>query len=128
MMSRQILLVDDNAIQATTRRIILEKTGCAIKVASSAAEALEYLSDPFRLASTGLLITDHLMPNMNGPEMVSLLRDQDVDLPIVVLSGLPDAEPQYDGLNVIFRLKPFPPDSLIELVHEIFQDPLTRTA
>ena len=128
MMSRQILLVDDNAIQATTRRIILEKTGCSIKVSSSAAEALEYLSDPARLTSTGLIITDHLMPQMNGPELVSLLRDQDVDLPIVVLSGLPDAEQQYDGLNVIFRLKPFPPDSLIELVHEIFQDPLTRTA
>ena len=128
MMSRQILLVDDNAIQATTRRIILEKTGCSIKVSSSAAEALEYLADPARLAATGLLITDHLMPNMNGPELVAQLRDQDIDIPVVVLSGLPDAELQYEDLNIIFRLKPFPPDSLIELVHEIFQDPLTRTA
>ena len=128
MMSRQILLVDDNAIQATTRRIILEKTGCFIKMTSSAQEALDYLADPAHLQATGLLITDHLMPNMNGPEMVRLLRDQDIDLPVVVLSGLPDAELEYQGLNIIFRLKPFPPDSLIELVHEIFQDPLTRTA
>jgi CheY-like chemotaxis protein len=128
MMSRQILLVDDNAIQATTRRIILEKTGCAIKVSASAVEALEYLADPVRLASIGLVITDHLMPHMNGPELVSLIREENADLPIVVLSGLPDAEQQYEGMNVVFRLKPFPPDSLIELVHEIFQDPLTRTA
>jgi DNA-binding response OmpR family regulator len=74
------------------------------------------------------MITDHLMPNMNGPEMVRRLREQGLDLPVIVLSGLPDAETQYEGLNVMFRLKPFPPDSLIELVHEIFQDPLTRTA
>ena len=68
------------------------------------------------------------MPNMNGPQLVALVREENEDLPIVVLSGLPDAEQQYEGMNVTFRLKPFPPDSLIELVHEIFQDPLTRTA
>jgi CheY-like chemotaxis protein len=128
MTTRQILLVDDNLIQATTRRIILEKTGSSIKMAASAQEALDFLADPLHIATTGLMITDHLMPNMNGPEMVRRLREQGLDLPVIVLSGLPDAETQYEGLNVMFRLKPFPPDSLIELVHEIFQDPLTRTA
>ncbi len=128
MTTRQILLVDDNLIQATTRRIILEKTGSSIKMAASAQEALDFLADPSHIATTGLMITDHLMPNMNGPEMVRRLREQGLDLPVIVLSGLPDAETQYEGLNVMFRLKPFPPDSLIELVHEIFQDPLTRTA
>ena len=128
MTNRQILLVDDNPIQATTRRIILEKTGHGIKVASSGIEALEIMSDPTRMASVGLLITDHLMPRMNGPELVRELRQDHLDLPIVVLSGLPDAEAYYEDLNVLFRLKPFPPDALIELVHEIFQEPLTRTA
>ena len=128
MTKRQILLVDDNPIQATTRRIILEKTGHGIKVASSGTEAVEIMSDPARMASIGLLITDHLMPRMNGPELVTELRKSHPDLPVVVLSGLPDAEAQYDGMNVLFRLKPFPPDALIELVHEIFQEPLTRTA
>ena len=67
MTNRQILLVDDNPIQATTRRIILEKTGHAIKVATCGAEAVEIMSDPARMSSIGLLITDHLMPRMNGP-------------------------------------------------------------
>lgn len=128
MTNRQILLVDDNPIQATTRRIILEKTGHVIKVASSGIEALEIISDPVRSASIGLLITDHLMPRMNGPELVSVVRQNHPNLPVVVLSGLVDAEAEYEGLNVLFRLKPFPPDSLIGLVHEIFQDPLSRTA
>ncbi len=128
MTTRQILLVDDNLIQATTRRIILEKTGSSVRMAASASEALELLADPTQLAATGLVITDHLMPNMNGPELVQALREQGIDIPMIVLSGLPDAESQYEGLNVIFRLKPFPPDALIELVHEVFQDPLTRTA
>ena len=128
MTNRQILLVDDNPIQATTRRIILEKTGHAIKVATCGAEAVEIMSDPARMSSIGLLITDHLMPRMNGPELVQFIRHDHPELPVVVLSGLPDAEAQYEGLNVMFRLKPFPPDALIELVHEIFQDPLSRTA
>jgi CheY-like chemotaxis protein len=123
-----ILLVDDNAVQAMTRRIILERTGHAIKMVSSGPEALACLAHQDPLATIGLVITDHLMPQMNGPELVRELRERHIGLPVVVLSGLPDAEPEYAGLNVQFRLKPFPPEALIELVHEIFQDPLTRTA
>lgn len=128
MTNKHILLVDDNPIQATTRRMILERTGHTIKVASSGMEALACLADPQQRANLGLVITDHLMPVMNGPELVKKLRSDGFHLPIVVLSGLPDAELHYEDLDVLFRLKPFPPDALIELVHDIFQEPLTRTA
>jgi hypothetical protein len=30
-------------------------------------------------------------------------------MPVIVLSGLPDAEEEYEGLNVAFRMKPLPP-------------------
>lgn len=125
----QILLVDDNPIQASTRKIILERTGCTVKLASSGVDALSLLSDAAYLQATRLIITDHLMPNMNGPELVKALRQRGIDLPILVLSGLPDAEHQYCGFDVTFRLKPFHPDALIQLVHDLLDDPpMQRTA
>lgn len=124
----QILLVDDNPVQASTRKIILERTGSTVKVASSGIEALTILSDPAQ-GEIGLLITDHLMPGMNGPELVRALRESGLHLPVLVLSGLPDAELQYEGLGISFRLKPFHPDALIALAHELLDEPpMQRTA
>jgi CheY-like chemotaxis protein len=120
---RQILLVDDNPVQASTRKIILERTGSLVRVATSGIDALSILSDPAQLQGTRLMITDHLMPGMNGPELVRTLRDRDVNLPILVLSGLPDAELQYEGMDIVFRLKPFHPDALISLVHDLLEEP-----
>ena len=123
-----ILLVDDNAIQAAARRSVLLKSGNAVSLASGAAKALEMLNDPTLLDSIGLIITDHQMPGMNGPEFVGQLRERLPSVPVVVLSGYMDVEPEYEGLNVIFRTKPIPPDRLIALASSLLDPPLTKTA
>jgi DNA-binding response OmpR family regulator len=95
----------------------------------SGQAAIDILSDSEQLQQTGLLITDHLMPGMNGPELVRALRNRGVEIPILVLSGLPDAELQYEGLDITFRLKPFHPDALIALAHDLLDEPpMQRTA
>ena len=63
----------------------------------------------------GLVITDHLMPGGNGSELVRQMRASHIWVPVIVLSGLSEAEPEYEGLDVAFRMKPFPPAELIEL-------------
>ena len=123
-----VLLVDDNAVQAATRRAILARAGNEVTVASSAASALLSLEEHDFLQSIGLLITDHLMPAMNGPEFVRSVRKFAPHLPVLVVSGLPDAEPEYHGLNVIFRVKPFAPEQLISLVRALLGGPVGRTA
>jgi DNA-binding response OmpR family regulator len=127
-MIAQILLVDDNAVQAATRRAILSRTGRSVVVASSATEALHLLDDDELFNSINLIITDHWMPGLNGPQFVEKLRDRLPKIPVLVLSGLPNVEAEYDGLNVVFRVKPFPPDQLIALVEAILDEPMSRTA
>lgn len=127
-MSPVILLVDDNAIQAATRKIILEQSGARVVVAAGGAAALEMLARVDPVEKIGLMITDHLMPGMNGPELVNEIRGRGFDFPILVLSGLPEAERSYDKLDVAFRPKPFPPDSLIALTRELLVQPVRRTA
>jgi len=127
-MSARILLVDDNHIQAATRRAILESCGREVCMAQQGQQALELLSDGEIAKSIGLIITDHLMPVMSGPQFVSELRRRGITLPVVVLSGLPEAESAYEGLDVAFRLKPFDPQSLIKLVQETLGECMRRSA
>jgi CheY-like chemotaxis protein len=127
-MSVRILLVDDNHIQSTTRRAILEGAGWEVGLAHEGQEALELLSEPGTGSPFGLVITDHLMPVMSGPEFVTELRRRGYTLPVIVLSGLPDAEAAYQGLNVVFRPKPFDPDSLIRLVQDLLGECMRRSA
>jgi CheY-like chemotaxis protein len=123
-----ILLVDDNAIQSVARRNVLLRTGHAVALASGAGKALEMLDDGALQESIGLVITDHQMPGMNGPEYVERLRRRLPSVPVIVLSGYLDVEPEYEGLNVIFRTKPVAPDQLIALASALLNPPMTKTA
>lgn len=127
-MTVEILLVDDNVIQASTRRTILERAGRSVAIASGAAQALHMLEDEELLSSLGLVITDHLMPGLNGPQFVEELRKLLPNIPVLVLSGLADAEAEYEGMKVVFRIKPFPPDMLISLTSAILDEPISRSA
>jgi CheY-like chemotaxis protein len=120
-----ILIVDDNPIQAVTRRLILEKAHFSVVLAGDGLTALAKFEagEPF-----GMVITDHCMPEMGGPELVKKLREQSTTLPILVLSGLPEAELQYEGMDVCFRLKPIQPEELIDLTRTLLFPPYCQTA
>jgi DNA-binding NtrC family response regulator len=127
-MTSHILLVDDNEIQAATRKAILSRLGRNIVVASGAKQALGSLEAADASRPIGLVITDHLMPGMNGPEFVGELRKHYPQLPVLVLSGMEDAEEAYEDLDVVFRLKPLPPDDLLHLVVKLLSEAVGRTA
>ncbi len=127
-MLADILLVDDNCIQATTRRAILSRSGRNVAVACDGPQALAMLQQAGTARPVGMVVTDHLMPGMNGPQFVAELRERFPDLPVLVLSGLADAEDQYSDLDVLFRVKPFPPDELLSLVRSLLDQPIGRTA
>jgi CheY-like chemotaxis protein len=128
-MFAEILLVDDNAIQATTRRSVLLRTGRSVAIASGALQALTLLDEDAELRkSLRLVITDHMMPGMNGPEFVARLQEELPFVPVIVLTGFPDAEAEYESGKVQFRMKPAPPDQLIALVESLLNRSLTRTA
>jgi DNA-binding response OmpR family regulator len=116
---RPILLIDDNPLQLKVRETVLRQAGFQVSVATSAESALATLRAlPDRI---GLVITDHLMPGCNGAELVRRIRELRIALPVIVLSGMVDAEPEYQGLDVYFRVKPFPPLELIGLVHSLLE-------
>ncbi len=114
-----ILLIDDNAIQAATRQTILKRAGYFVIAVLSPQRALEQFRKNDFPEDIDLVITDHVMPGMNGAAFVEELRHIHPRIPVLVISGLEEAEPEYSGLNVLFRLKPLLPDHLLASVHSL---------
>jgi CheY-like chemotaxis protein len=127
-MHTHILVVDDNLIQGTTRRTILNLYFEKVTHAQEVRHALELLREPDPENPVSLIVTDHLMPEMNGPEFVRSVRKFLPAIPVVVLSGFSEVLEEYAGLNIIFRSKPFPPEELVRLCQELLQHPISRTA
>lgn len=110
----EVLLVDDNPLQLKVREAVLRNGGLQVTVATTAASALALLR---ALGDRiGVVVTDHVMPEASGSDLVRAIRAEDNWLPIIVLSGLADAVVEYEGLEVVFRVKPLPPAELIQLV------------
>jgi CheY-like chemotaxis protein len=121
-MIANLLLIDDNAVQAATRQTILRRAGYFVIAALNPARALEQFQRGEFPAEIDLVITDHLMPGMSGAEFVRALRKTHPRLPVLVISGLEEAEQEYEGLDVTFRMKPLLPERLLETVRHLVSE------
>ena len=117
-----ILVVDDNPVQALTRKAILARVGYEVQTVYSAEDAFHAI-DSDEAHTIGMVITDHIMPGESGSHFVELLWQRRAGLRVVVLSGLAEAETEYEGLDVTFRAKPIQPEELIALVGKIYGKP-----
>jgi DNA-binding response OmpR family regulator len=119
-MTPAVLLIDDNAVQAATRQTILKRAGYYVIAALNPRRALEQFQNDEFPTHIGLVITDHMMPEMTGSAFVKELRTTHPELPVMVISGLEEAEDEYVGMDVLFRLKPVLPENLLASVHRLF--------
>src|ERR1044072_10014564 len=86
MMPRLILVVDDNADARYMLKTVLEVQGFAVACAKDGQVAL----DMIKINRPDLIISDIQMPNLNGIEMIKILRMQSEtkDTPVLVTSAL----------------------------------------
>ncbi len=82
-MKKKILLIDDDEPFRKMLRMVLERSGYSVKEAADGREGLEQ----FRSDCPDLVITDILMPNMEGIETIRTLCSEAPDLPIFAVSG-----------------------------------------
>ena len=116
---KQILLIDDNVTQLGVREAILRASGFDVAFAASAESAVALLrSAPLQF---GLIISDHFLTGVTGVDVVRQVRSFLPLIPIIIISGMPNLEPEYEGLNVIVRQKPIPPPDLIALASSQFR-------
>lgn len=114
---RRVLVVDDDAMVGGLTARILEAAGYRTVVATSGEAALSTLaSDEDRVA---LVITDVVMPGMDGKILQSRIRSMYPELPVVFMSAYTPADAQLRDLHVdddLFIPKPWTAQRLLSVV------------
>jgi CheY-like chemotaxis protein len=117
--SETILVVEDDALLRKLVRQILEDLGYTVFVAANGRVALREFQD--NEEHIDLILTDVVMPELDGRELRDQLRAIRPDLRVLFMSGynsdVIDAHGgQLDGSSLL--LKPFTPDTLARAVRE----------
>jgi len=79
----RILLADDNRHGLLARKMILQEQGFEVRSATSGEEAWEM----FQLEHFDVVVTDYPMQQMNGSELIHLIRQSGSPARIIMLSG-----------------------------------------
>ena len=99
----RILLVDDDALVSASTEAVLKDLGHDVIVASSGALALEVVRATNAL---DLVVTDYLMPAMNGAELAEQVQHIRPHLPILIVTGYADSL-AHDKRAYPFLAKPY---------------------
>ncbi|TMJ19113.1 MAG: response regulator [Alphaproteobacteria bacterium] len=113
-----VLLVEDEAMVRTVAERALTRQGYTVLVAENGEEALEILG---REGKIDLMISDVVMPTMDGPTTVRAARATHPNLPILFISGYAEEQlrKSIDIPNVSFLAKPFSVQQLAETVRDV---------
>ena len=108
-----VLLVEDEPMVRTVAERALTRHGYKVISADNGEEALEILGHVEEIA---LLVSDVVMPGMDGPAMVREARKSRPELPILFISGYAEEQlrKSIDLENVAFLPKPFSVQELAE--------------
>jgi two-component system cell cycle sensor histidine kinase/response regulator CckA len=114
-----VLLIEDEAPVRAFAARALKMRGYEVLEAASAEEALDLLEDPG--LSVDVLVSDVVMPGMDGPTCVRKAREQRPDVKVVFVSGYAEEalRRSMEGLeNCVFLPKPFSLNELTAKVKE----------
>lgn len=114
----EILVIDDNPTQLSVRAAVLRAAGFSIVTAENAEDALKLLGNKKQSRGLRVILTDHVLPGASGDTFVRELRKFAPAVPVLVITGMDEAEPEYAGLRVKFLHKPCAPEDLIEEVRK----------
>ena len=121
MSMKKILVVDDEHDILHFLELVLRERGYDVVTAGSGHEALTRA----QLARPDLVLLDIMMPQMDGWEVLKLLRVDDVtaNVPVAMLSARTEAKDRVQGLQegaVDYICKPFSLQELIGKIEAIF--------
>ncbi len=117
---QQLLLVDDEPSLREAVQAYLEDSGFTVHVASNAAEAW----DKLQTLSPDLIISDIMMPQVDGYQFLKQLREDArfQGLPVVFLTARGMTSDRIQGYQAgcdAYLPKPFDPDELVAIVENL---------
>ena len=110
-----VLVVDDEPVVLSAARRVLEAAGLSVTTAADARSALAHPSS----ATCRVLLCDLMLPDRPGTEVMAALRARRPNLPVVLTTGLINAETldhALEGSGASLLLKPFDESELLAAV------------
>lgn len=102
----KVLIIEDNARVSALLKRGLESQGYQIYISEDAEDALVMVDK----IVFNLVITDIMLPNMNGIELSRLIKQKNSDLPIIMLTALGTIDEKIEGFDAgadDYMVKPF---------------------
>ena len=115
-MSR-ILIVDDDPAMRRMLSHIFEEEGFTVFTAANGLEALSFLQA--RASETDIVITDVMMPAMNGLALAETIKARNPHLPVLFLSACPEYLDSDTCGAVPMLTKPFEVTTLLKYVRRL---------
>lgn len=114
----RVLYVEDEALLAISMEGVLVDEGFSVELAFDGSEGLEKASQ----FVPDIIVTDYMMPKLDGLGMVGILREQGIDAPVIVTTAVPEEKlaPELLSNVDLYLGKPFTEAELV--------DALTRVA
>src|ERR1035437_4399858 len=117
-MKKRILVVED---EEKLRRVIelhLVSLGFEVDESAAAEEGLKIVD------RADLVLTDFKLPNMDGLQLLGLIRRQNAQVPVVVMTAYGSVETAVESMKAgatDFLLKPFSLDHLMQVIHKALE-------
>jgi len=116
-----ILVVDDDMVQIESLRRGLRSQGHQVLGALSGAEALRRFTHS-NTTKIDLVLSDYLMPGMNGIELLKKIRKNYGPLPVILMTAYGDRDLVIEALRNrcdSFIEKPFTLDQLMQEINRV---------
>ena len=115
----RILIIEDDPDIREILKVQLEQGGHQVIEAKDGQEGIGLMKKGSNLLQVGLIITDIRMPKVNGVEAVDYIKANAPSIPIMVITGYPDAKLAVDLLQKgvkDYLVKPVEKDTLLKKV------------
>jgi two-component system response regulator AtoC len=114
-MQFKILVVDDEPILRDSLEVALKTSGYDVVTARTGEEGLER----FKKESPDLVLLDHWLPGINGDEVLRRIKEDDADIPIIVMTAQGSIEMAVNSMKMgafDFLIKPFDLEQVEDLI------------
>ena len=114
----KVLLVEDEEKLASLLKNAIGDSFYSFQICSNGVEGLEM----FKRLSPDIVITDIMMPHMDGLEMSKEIRVLNADVPIIILSAFSETDKFLNAIDVgvvKYLIKPFDPDELLDYISSL---------
>lgn len=120
----RILMIEDDEDFSYSIKVQLVDHGFDVDTCSNGSDGLFFLKQQ----TYHLILLDRKLPILNGMRFLQIIREQEISIPVIFITGIGELRQKIDGLNCgadDYLVKPFAFEELLARIHCILRRPQT---